>query len=304
MTTLLRVFRFAFQNIMRNFWLSLITVSMMMFTLLSVNVLVALNLVADRAIAYVQDKVEVSVYFDSDVPEPRVVDAAGFLRGLEQVRDVSVITPDEALERFKERHARDETVLRSLEEIGKNPFGPTLVVKARHPGDFPFILEALDHPQFANDIRDKDFTDYQGVIDRIRETSDRARAFGIGLSVVFLMIAMLVVFNTVRMGIIIHREEISIMKLVGASSAFVRAPFLIEAILLSLIASALAVLVVVPLVALIDPGIGAFFDGASTIDLLGYYQVNGVALFLAQFVVLAGVSMLATGFAMRKYLRV
>ncbi|TAK03815.1 FtsX-like permease family protein [Patescibacteria group bacterium] len=304
MTTVLRVIKFAGQNILRNFWLSVITVSMMTFTLLSVNVLVALSLVADRAIAYVEDKVEVSVYFKAEATEAHVADAAGFLRALEQVRDVRVTTSDEALERFKARHERDATVLASLQEIGKNPFGPTLVVKARAPGDFPFIMEALDRPQFADDVREKDFTDYQGVIDRIRETTDRARAVGVTVAGTFFAIALLIVFNTVRLGLVIHREEIGIMKLVGATSAFVRTPFLVETVLLSLVATLVSAALVIPAVAAADPALGAFFDGAATLDLLGFYRREGIMVFGIQFAVLAATSMIATGFAMRKYLRV
>lgn len=304
MTTFLRVIRYAFQNVWRNLWLSLITVSLMTFTLLSMNLVVALGLVADRAIAYVEDKVEVSVYFKQDVPLERVTTASGFLRGLEQVRDVGVITSEEALERFKARHADDPTILASLGEIGHNPFGPTLVVKAHAPADFPFIMEALEHPQFAADVRETDQNDYQGVIDRIRATTDRVKAFGAGLAATFLLIALLIVFNTVRLGLVIHREEIGIMKLVGATSAFVRAPFLIEAVILSFAATLLTAAIVVPSAAAIDPSLGAFFDGVATVDLLGYYRREGLALFALQGALLALVSMLATGFAMRKYLKV
>lgn len=299
-----RVIRFAVQNVLRNFWLSLITVSMMTFTLLSVNVVLALGLVADKAIAYVEDKVEVSVYFKAEVPLARVTDAAAFVRGLEQVRDVGVITADEALERFKARHADDPTIIASLGEIDRNPFGPTLVIKAHDPGDFPFVMDALEHPQFAADVREKDFNDYQGVIDSIRATTDRVKAFGAGLAGVFLAIALLIVFNTVRLGLVIHREEIGIMKLVGATSAFVRAPFLVEALLLSLVSVLITAALVLPAAAVVDPSLGAFFDGAATVDLLGHYRREGLAIFAVQGACLALVSMLATGFAMRKYLRV
>ena len=304
MTTILRIIKFAFQNFWRNFWLSLVTVSMMVVTLLTVNMLIVMTLVGQRAVAYVQDKVEVSMYFHADVPIERVQSAADFLRSLSQVRDVSIITPEEALKRFEARHANDPTVLKSLDEVGGNPFGPTLVVKANDPSDFPFILAALDRPQFKDDIRDKDYADYQSVIENIQSKIAQARLFGGVLAVAFLVISMLIVFNTIRIGIVIHREEIGIMKLVGASSGFVRAPFLVEAVLCSLIATLIAAAVTVPMVAALDPALGAFFDGASTINLLGFYKQYGFVLFGLEFVVLSLVGMVATGFAMRKYLKV
>jgi cell division transport system permease protein len=304
MTTFLRVLRFAFQNFWRNFWLSLVTVSMMAFTLITVNMLIMLTLVGQRAVAYVQDKVEVSVYFNADVPLDRVQSASDYLRSLSQVRDVSIITPDQALAQFQARHAGDPTVLKSLDELGKNPFGPTLVVKANDPSDFPVILAALDTPQYQKDIRDKDYADYQQVIDNIQSKVSQARVFGGALAAIFLLIATLIVFNAVRMGIVIHREEIGIMKLVGASNAFVRAPFLVESLLCALLGTLIAVGITLPAVAAVDPALGAFFDGAQTIDLFGFFTRQGLIVFGGEFLGLAFVGLVATGFAMRKYLKV
>src|SRR3989338_7473747 len=135
-----RVITFAGQNVWRNFWLSLITVSMLVLTLLSVNVLLVLNLVTGRATEFIEQRIEVSVYFKTGISEERATAAAATLRNLSQVRDIEVITSDEALERFRTRHAGDEAVLKSLEEIGHNPFGPSLIVRARSAADFPFVI--------------------------------------------------------------------------------------------------------------------------------------------------------------------
>jgi len=303
MITTLRAVKFAFQNFGRNVWLSLMTVSMLVLTLLTINVLIVLQQVASKAIAYAEDRVEVSVYFYPATVQDRVTGAAAYLRGLPQVRDVGIITSDEALARFRERHASDEAILQSLGEVGGNPFGPTLVVKAYSADDFPFILDALDNPQFRNDIREKDFSSFEDIIDRIRSTTDRVQLFGLALSVVFLLIAVLIVFNTVRIALFIHREEIGIMKLVGATNAFVRAPFLIECVIYSLLAVLIVAAVAYPTVAVMDPKFGAFFGGES-VGLLDYFIRNWYWIFGAQFVALTLVNLFATVIAMRKYLRV
>lgn len=303
MTSALRAVKFAFQNFGRNFWLSLITVSMLALTLVTVNVLLVLQQATEKAVAYAEDRIEVSVYFFPATTEDRVKGAAGYLQGLPQVRDVGIITAEEALERFTERHAADDAILQSLDAVGGNPFGPTLVIKAHSADDFPFILSALDNPQFRNDIREKDFSSYEDIIERIRLTTNRVQMFGLALSAVFLLIAVLIVFNTVRIGIFIHREEIGIMKLVGATNAFVRAPFLIECVLYSGLAVGLVAAVVYPAVAAVDPALGEFFGGASA-GLLAYYVANWYWIFGGQFLVLTLINMLATGIAMRKYLKV
>jgi cell division transport system permease protein len=298
-----RVVKFALQNFWRNIWLSLITVSMLVLTLLSVNVLIMLNAVGQKAIAYVEDRVEVSVYFNADVTDEKVADAAGYLQGLSQVRNVGIITADEALDKFKTRHAADTAILQSLDEIDGNPFGPTLVIKAQDVDAYPFILDALDNPQFRDDIREKDFTSYEEIISRIESTTERIRLFGLGLSLTFLLIAILIVFNTVRIAIFIHREEIGIMKLVGASNGFVRAPFLLESIIYGALATGIVAALMYPTVAFLEPKFDLYFDGQST-GLVSYFVENGWIIFGGQFLVLSLINVLSTMVAMRKYLKV
>ncbi len=303
MRSFFRVIKFAFQNIWRNIWLSVITVSMLVLTLVTVNVLLVLQLVTSKAIGFAEQRIEVSVYFNSVVEEDRVVSAASFLRGLAQVRDVETISADEALERFRIRHAADETILASLGAIEGNPFGPTLVVKAYQASDFPVIIEALDNPQFRDDIREKDFSDYESIVSRIRATTDRIQFFGALLAAMFLVITVLIVSNTVRVTIFIHREEIGIMKLVGASDWFVRGPYLIESLLHSGVATAIVAAMVYPGVASLEPRFNAFFSGEPT-GLLAFFESHGWQVFLIEFVVLCFITTGSTLFAMRKYLKV
>ncbi|MBM5789963.1 FtsX-like permease family protein [Candidatus Parcubacteria bacterium] len=298
-----RVSKFAIQNFWRNFWLSLITITMLVLTLLTVNILVVLNFVTDRAIQAVADRVEVSVYFHANASETSVQNAVTYLRSLQQVRDVATISADEALEQFAARHQDDETIMKSLEEIGTNPFGPSLIVKAHEVADFNTVLEALENPQFRDNIREKDFSNYEAIITRIKDTTDRIRTFGIVLSGIFLLIAVLIVFNTVRMGLFIHREEIGIMKLVGASNAFVRAPFLLEMVLLSVVALAVTALLLYPTLAVLEPKFGFYFGG-QTVGLINYFEQNGWRLFGLQLAGLVFLTLFSTWLAMRKYLKV
>lgn len=276
---------------------------MMVFTLLTVNTMIVLNVVADQAISFVEQKVEASVYFKEGTSLEKVSSAASYLRTLAYVQDVRTVTAEEALERFKAQHAHDEDILASLEEVGHNPLGPTLVVKATSPEAFPSILEAVDHPQFKDDIREKDFTNFEAIIDSIKQTAANVRVFGGVLSVFFLMLAVLIVFNTVRMGIFIHREEIGIMRLVGASSSFVRAPFLVEAIVYALAAVGISAAMTIPAVSLLDPKVAIFFDTMPG-GLLGFFVEHGWVIAIVQAVSLSLIAMVATGMAMRRYLRI
>lgn len=276
---------------------------MLVMTLLTINIIVILNFVTDRAIQAVEDRVEVAVYFHATAPESVVAGSVSYLRSLPQVRDVLTISSDEALEQFSARHKDDETIIKSIEEIGKNPFGPSLVIKAYEVADFELILEALENPKFRDQIREKDFSNYQAIVDRIKETTGRIRTFGLVLSGVFFLIAVLIVFNTVRMSLFIHREEIGIMKLVGASNWFVRSPFLLEMILLSLLSLGAVLLIIYPTLALLEPKFGLYFGG-ETIGLIKYFEQNGWQIFGIQLLGLVTLTLTSTSLAMRKYLKV
>lgn len=298
-----RVTKFAFQNFWRNFWLSVITVSMLLLTLITINILLVLNVVADRGIELVEDRIEVSVYFHDYTEDTTVSAAIAYLRGLSQVKDVQTVSAQEAYDQFVKDHATDTEIMDSLEELGKNPFGPSLIVKPQDADDFDIIIDALDNPEFSDSIREKDFSDYQSIIERIRSTTDRVRIVGLTLAVVFLLIAILIVFNTVRIGIFIHREEIAIMRLVGANNWFIKAPFFLEMMLFSLLATGLIVLIVFPTLTVIEPQMSVYF-GAESVGLVDYFSSNGLAIFGGQFLGLMVVTLFSTSLAMRKYLTV
>lgn len=275
---------------------------MLILTLLTVNVLVILNVVTATAITSVEEKIDVSVYFEPDTSLEIVQGAQGYLQGLPQVVDAKLITPDEALARFKERHVEDAEILKSLEEIEGNPFGASLVVKAKSPKDFDFILEALDNPQFRDYVEKKEFDDYEAIIQSINRVTDRVRLFGLALSGIFLLIAVLIVFNSIRVAIFIHKEEISIMRLVGASSWFIRAPFWVEVIMFSLLATIVSMVVTYPILGVLEPQFNSFFYPVET-GLLAYYNANFLYLFGIQFIGLCIINIVASTVAMRQYLK-
>ncbi len=298
-----RIFTFGFQNFLRNGWLSVVTVSMLIFTLLTVNILLVVQRLAATSLTAVEDRIDVTVYFKNETSEDILSGAQGALAPLSQVREVVRVSSEEALARFTQRHQGETEVLAALEEVGDNPFGPSLVVRARSAADFPFILKALENPAFASFIDQRDFQDYAEVVQNIERVSRSVGIFGLVLAAMFLLISTLIVMNTIRVAIYIYREEISIMRLVGASSMFIRAPFWFEAVLYSLIATALTAGLVFVSVGAFERVADRFFAPANT-DLLGWYLVNGLLIFGMQFIVLAVINIASASMAMRKYLKV
>src|SRR3989338_6247280 len=301
--TLIRIIKFAFQNIARNVWLSVITVSMLVMTLLTVNILLTLNVLANTAVESVEERIDVTVYFKDGTNPDLVAGAQASLIGLSQVRDAVRIAPEEALARFRARHEDDEAILSALDEVGENPFSYSLVVSARDASDFPTILSALENPSFAEFIEQKDFEDYEEVIGSISRVTQSVRWLGAVLAAVFLFISILIVINTVRVAIYIYREEISIMRLVGALSAFIRTPFWLEAVIYSLVATFITAGIAYPVLVSLERYGDTFFYPANA-GVLDFYLANGLLIFGLEFLILAVVNILSASLAMRRYLKV
>lgn len=303
MRSILRLFKFAFQSILRNFWLSFVTTSVLVLTLLTVNMLIVMNVLAEATIESIQDKVQVEVYFNPGTSEDIQKSVHGYLSALPQVKDVAVIPAEQSLEAFKTLHADDPEVLAALEEVGGNPIGDSLLISANNPADFEFILAALDSsPEYTPYIKEKNYADHKAVIERLAGFSDKVKLVGLGLALFFVLISTLIVFNTIRVAIYVHRDEIAVMKLVGAQDWFVRGPFLLEAIFYSAVATAAMAGVTVLALRFLEPQIRSFFSGVD-VGLASFYWDNALVIFGAQFLALAALSMITTLFAMRKYLK-
>jgi cell division transport system permease protein len=258
---LFRIVKNAFQNILRNAWLSIATIAVLVLALASVNVLVGVNALLDQAARLLEEKVDVTVFFKPTANDALVAQARFFLEDLPQVKHVELVAPDAALKEFRERHQADPDILAALEELDGNPLGAALRVTARLPSDYPFIMETLQNPQFADAVESKTYDDHAGAINRVRMLADNARVAGGVLIAVFVLIGVLIVFNAVRVAIYTQREEIGIMRLVGASSAYVRLPFVIQGMTLALFALGVSAGLVTLGLAWIEPVLRALYDG-------------------------------------------
>jgi cell division transport system permease protein len=300
---LFRIIKFALQDFRRNFWLSFATVIILVLTLISINFLIILNVLTRTAVAQVQDKVDVSIYFKRDVSESQIGNIKSYLLGLSEVKDVEYISRDYALTAFENKHQDNPVILESLKEVGENPLGATLVIRANDPKDYPTILKVFDDPQYENIIQDKSFDDHEAVIKKIETISDKTRTTGAGFAGIFAAIAVLIGFNTVRMTIYTHREEIGIMKLVGAANWFVRSPYVVNGILYGLFAVIFTALITYPLIGFAEPYLSGFFDG-SNFNLLGYFTDNFVKIFGLQFIGVVLLNMVTSSLAVGRYLKV
>ncbi|MEI6288603.1 MAG: permease-like cell division protein FtsX [bacterium] len=294
---------FAFQSFWRNIWLSLVTIFIIFLALISINFLVVLNAISDLAIKAVKDRVDISVYFKPEVQDSKIAEIKNQLSTVKGVKTIDYNSPQQNLQSFKERHASESVIQESLTELAGNPLGATLVIKAKDLKDYPAILQAVDNPDYTSLIEDKSYDDHQVVISKINGITDSVRKGGLIVSLVFIIIAILIVFNTVRITIFTHKNEVSIMKLVGAGNWFVRAPFIIEIIISGVVACVLSTLVVYVSLAFAQPYLSSFFDGAN-FDILGYFNANFLIIFGTQLAGIIILNVISSSIALRRYLKV
>jgi cell division transport system permease protein len=300
-----RVLWFGWSGVWRNLWLSLITVSTLTLTLLSVSLLVAFQVGIQQVIASAENHITLSIYFYPAVSEEQIESVALALRPLSGVRTVTYVSRGEVLARYQLRAKDTPELLAPLETIGQNPFGGSLVVRAEHPEDYARVIAELGKPQYADLIEGqrKDFEENRAFIASFKAFTEKVRFSGLIASALFALVAALVTFNAIRVAIYTHRDEIAVMKLVGATNWFVRAPFLVEVAIYSLLAVAITAGVILSVLYVVQPYLDRYFQDVG-LNLYGYFQTNALFIFGAEFAFTALLNALAGSLALRRYLRV
>ena len=283
--------------------MSIVTIIVLVLTLFMISIIMTLNLVADNAIASVQERVDIDVFFKPDVSEVSVLEARQFLDNMSEVRSVEYVSKDRALADFRLAHADDENIQASLDELDENPLPASLVVRANELEQYSDILVKLDNSEFNELIETRNFESNQSVINQLNSITGRISNVGFVVSAVLVLLAILVVFNTIRITIYTYRTELGIMKLVGATNTFIRLPFIAESVLYAVIATLITFGIYYPLLVAISPYITNFFEGYN-FDALVYFQQNFLGIFGVELAVAVVLSVLSSSVAIGRYLRV
>lgn len=266
-----RTIKTGFKKFWRNGWLSAATVLMMVLTLIVVNGLILISVITNTMIGSLQNKIDVSVYFKIETSEDRIHEIRNELLALGEVKSIEYVSRDVALEKFKEKHTDNEFINQSLEELSVNPLQASLNVKANMASQYESIAQFLGQAKYQEVVDKVNFKQNQRAIEKLSNIIMAVKKFGLGTSMVLSFIAVLIAFNTIRLAIFTSREEISIMRLVGASNWFVRGPFLIEGIIYGLFAAIITLAIYYPVLWSISPKITDFIPGT---DIFFYYKQN------------------------------
>lgn len=301
-TSTLRVIKFSFQDFFRNFWLSFVTLTILILALFSINLLIIFNIVAKSAIASIENKININIYFKPAIPEDQIKNVQRYLESLNQVKEVGFISKEQALENFKAKHIDNPKILESLEQIENNPLGASLVITAKDTADYPVILDDLKDPQYDNLIESKDFDDHKLVIDRITGITDKVSTGVAVVAFIFSLISILIIFNAIRMAIYTHREEIIAMKLMGATNWFIRSPFLLQGVIFSILAVLITIIIIYPLLGFVQPYLNLLLE--SNFNIVNYFNQNFVFIFGLELIGAIIINLLSSYWAVNRYVRV
>jgi len=302
-TSIGRVIKFALQDFIRNFWLSFVTVIILSLTLITITFLIIFNVITRESINAIQNKIDISVYFKQEVTEEEVYQREFQLLALPWTKNIKYISKEQALENFKMKHFDNPQLLSSLDELDENPLGATLIITAKDVNNYTNIIDVLNSDDFMAIIQNKNFNDYKKAVEQTTMITYKVKKVGIIASIIFAMVALLILFYTIKIAIYTHKEEIGIMKLVGASNFFIKAPFLIQSIFYSVLACLLSILVIYPLLKLLNPHIAAFFVGTD-FNLLDYFRTHIFIIMGWQLIGAIVLNLISSVAALGKYLKV
>jgi cell division transport system permease protein len=297
-----RTFQEGTRNFKRNGWLTAATIVVLTLSLFIVSLTTLLGITTNLILENMQEKININVAFNPEVEEEKILTIKAELEKYREIASVEYTSREQALDEFLGNGGDNQVITQALEEIGENPLFASLTVRAKDPTQYDLINQAIKQSSFRDEISDINYEKNKTVINRLNAIKENVKKVGFVLGSVFIAIALLITFNTIRINMHSRRNEFEIMRLVGASNLYVRMPSVFEGVFYGLSASVITILLLFGTVQFVVAPItkNAIPQG----DLSNYYMSNIVPIVFL--VTLLGVSLGAmSGFvAVRKYLKV
>ncbi len=302
MLSLFRIIKFSFQDIVRNIWLSIVTITILILALFSINMLFTVKLISQNAVTAVKQKINISLYFKADASEAMILDVRQKVEAMPDVKETTFISKSLALENFRNKNKNNPEILNALKELGKNPLSPSLIILPKDFDNSANLITSLKMLE-SDAIESRDFSDNSTILEKITFITSRVNEIGMFLIMIFVLTSLLVVYNAIRVAIYTHRQEIEIMRLVGASNFFIYMPYLFSTFIYSLVSVLIIIISFYPFLTILQPYLEVFFTDYS-INILTYYVNNFVLIFGLQFLAVFVITMIASLLAARKYAKV
>ncbi|MDR3519481.1 MAG: permease-like cell division protein FtsX [Candidatus Pacebacteria bacterium] len=303
MTKFKRIIKGGFINFKRGGIVSWAAVLVVTITLCVITLIILFQAVLHFSLDQVENKVDVTVYFTVGAPEDQIQALKTSLEQMPEVASVDYTSADDALALFRTRHENDYPTIQALDEIGENPLGGYLNIKAKQVSEYGDIANFLQSDNVLSlnsaSIIDKvDYNQNELVIDRLNTIISNGQKLGFLITLILIIISIIVTFNTIRLTIFISKEEIGVMGLVGASRMHIRGPFMIAGAIYGILATIITLLLFWPATLWLGHNMTAFLG----INMYDYYLASFFQIFTI--LLLSGIllGVISSFLAVRKYL--
>ncbi len=278
-TKIKRVIRTGFINFWRNGFLSFSAVIIITLSLVVFGGLIFGSAFGRTLLKEVKNKVDINVYFVLDAQETDILSLKKTIEKLPEVDKVEYVSRDQALTSFKDKWKDNTLILQGLDEIGSNPFPAVLNIKAKEPSQYAGIANFLDSKDsFSKDgnsiVEKVNYNQNKLIIDRLGRIIPAVEKAGSIIALILVLVAVIITFNTVRLIIFTAKEEISVMKLVGASNTYIRGPFVVSGIMYGIISGVLTLIVL---------GVFAYYSDVAILKFAGIQGAQDFSLIINVF---------------------
>ena len=300
---LARVIKFSINNLSRNKGVSVATVFVLVVAIMVVTGLFFFQGMVSHLTEEIQDKIDITAYFQEDTIEQDILAVKDeILKMSPNIKSIEYISKEQAMADFAERHQDSLVLQKALEEVGENPFLPSLsIVTNGEPSQYEEISNALETSAFGKLIYKVDFSQKKDTIEKIYSLTSNINRFGLILGIVLVIISMLVVFNTIKIATENSKDETSTMKIVGASDWFIRGPFIIEGVIYGVVAFLICILLSVLFAYFLSSKISIVLSGFSMFD---YFLTNLWIFALIQLAFGIGVGVTSSLIVVKRHLEV
>ena len=234
-----RIIKTAMNSLWRNSWLSVASTLIMIVTLIVISVFVSLTIITNKVTDALKDRIDMAAYIDDKVTQDQLYSLQKVISARTDVIKVTYISKDEALKRWQDRNS-DNQKIRDVVTVENNPLPRSLEIKTKNPEDLENIAKMLESQEYSPLIKELSYKKNKDMINRLIKITDFIKTMGWSMSIIFILISILVIYNTIRLTIFARSEEIAIMKLVGATDWYIRGPFVVEGIAYGILATFIA----------------------------------------------------------------
>ncbi len=287
-------------NFKRNSYISLAVTGVMALVLMLLLGLISFQFLTSSLVTSIEGKVDISAYFKTDTPEDQILSVKQDLGKLPEVKSVAYVSRDQAKTEFETRHADSQLIKEALQQLD-NPFEAALNIRAQDPTKYEGIAKFLENSKYRSTMDKINYNENRAVIDKINRFSRALRTWGLIVTLVIALIAMLITFNTIRLTIYNQKQEIEIMRLVGASNWHIRGPYLAEGGFYGLFAALISLVLFYPIVYGIS---GKLANLIPDVNLFHYFLVNSAQIILITLVAGILLGTLSSIIAIRKHLKI